>query len=357
MTYIDPAGKVFAHLDRVAGWRAGQTPAPVTIEIDLSNRCDLGCAGCHFAHTHTRGPWSATAGRSLPVHQDRGGDLADTALILRLLREAATIGVRGVVWSGGGEPTLHPEWRLLVSEAADAGLEQGMYTHGGLLDRASAPFLADLASWVVVSLDAVDAASYSTYKRVPSARFEAACHGVRWMTDRAAVVGVSFLLSEANWIQAPRMLELARELGATYATFRPLIETSPSAPGVVSTSREWIEIAEPLLLQLAAEPDVELSVQRFRAYRDWSAHGYTTCQGPTLTTTITPDGRVWVCPNRREFAGSCLGDLKQESFAAIWSRHPGRWLVDQDCRAMCRLHTVNRTLEALDAPRVHAAFI
>ena len=34
MTYIDPRGKVFAHMDRLVGWQQGAKPAPVTIEWD-----------------------------------------------------------------------------------------------------------------------------------------------------------------------------------------------------------------------------------------------------------------------------------------------------------------------------------
>lgn len=34
----------------------GKTKAPVNVEIDLSNRCSHGCAWCHFAYTHTKGP-------------------------------------------------------------------------------------------------------------------------------------------------------------------------------------------------------------------------------------------------------------------------------------------------------------
>jgi hypothetical protein len=102
---------------------------------------------------------------------------------------------------------------------------------------------------------------------------------------------------------------------------------------------------------------VELDVDRFLAYRDWAGHGYTACEGPQLTTTITPDGRAWVCPQRRGIVGSELGDLRRESFADLWARHPGRWTVDQDCRAMCRLHLVNQQMAVLNTSRPHEAFV
>lgn len=355
-TYVTPT-KAFAHLHRLAKWQGGLTPAPVTIEADLSNRCYLRCHGCHFAYTHTRGPWT-TVLRRVPIGQDRSGDMADVAVTTRWLSEAAACGVKGVIWTGGGEPTLHPAWTSIVTHAQAVGLEQGMYTAGGLLTRDTARLLADVASWVVVSLDYADAESYAAAKGASPTAFDAACRGLRWVAEhQQAIVGASFLLSASNWTKAGEMLQLARTLGASYTTFRPMIETQPDRPGVVTADRAWISDALPMLRQYAALPDVECDPARFVEYRDWTGHGYRDCHGIKLTTTITPDGRMWVCPNRREFPDSCLGDLRAESFAAIWARHPKTFCVSETCRAMCRLHLQNGVLNEVFAPKAHEAFV
>jgi MoaA/NifB/PqqE/SkfB family radical SAM enzyme len=358
MTYIDPRGKVFAHPDRLARWAHGERPAPVTVEWDLSNRCSLGCFRCHFAHTHTKGPWTMKA-RTLPMAFDDCGDLADLDLVCRVLPELKAAGVQAIVWSGGGEPTLHPEWTLAIDAAHKAGLQQGLYTLGGHLSPGTAAFLSDRLRWVVVSLDAADSLTYASEKGVATSRFDAACSGIRWLADAdgPCVVGVSFLLHAGNWRQATAMLWHARGLGASYATFRPTIEFDAAQPNMPSQSRHWIAEALPSLALLAQEPDVELDVSRFVAYRDWQGHGYGTCYGIRLTATITPDGRVWVCPNRRGMTDSLLGDLRREAFAALWARHPGQWTDFANCRVMCRLHPVNQTLAAVYQPRQHEAFV
>jgi MoaA/NifB/PqqE/SkfB family radical SAM enzyme len=356
VTYISPSAKVLANIDRVVDWRRGRHVAPVTVEWDLSNRCTLGCTACHFAHTHTRGPW-ATQKRVLPMAFDPCGDLADTAVVMRALQEMAHAGVKGIVWSGGGEPTTHPDWLPIVQAAAEAGLEQGMYTLGGLLTEETGARLAQLASWVVVSLDCADAETYAAEKGVPAARFEAACAGVQSLAGGPATVGVSFLLHAENWRRADAMLALARELGATYATFRPAIHADPQHPATATDDRSWISNALTTLTWLAQASDVEIDVSRFLAYRDWSGRSYAQCKGIQLTTTVTPDGRVWVCPQRRGFRGSSLGDLSRESFAAVWAKHPYAWTDFSDCRVMCRLHTVNEQIAATEGPVLHGAFV
>jgi MoaA/NifB/PqqE/SkfB family radical SAM enzyme len=359
VTYI--GHKVGAHLDRLVAWQRGEKPAPVTVEWDLSNRCTLGCQDCHFAHTHIRGPW-ASVPKALPMAYSSTGDMADTTLTMRALTEMAAAGVQGVVWSGGGEPTTHPHIGSIVRYAATLGLQQGLYTHGGLIDPSLGAVLGQLASWVVVSLDCPDAESYAAEKRVPPKRFADACAGVVNLTGRQAIVGVSFLLHGQNWTRAIEMLTLARSLGATYTTFRPAIRTSPDQPSICVDDRSWItEALDPhypsVLQRVALEPDVEIDLDRFRAYADWTSHGYTSCEGPTLNATITPDGRIWACPQKRGITSGFVGDLRAESFTDIWAKHPGRFTVDRDCRVMCRLHQVNQQLNALAPSGVHEAFV
>lgn len=357
--YIDSRSKVFGHLDRLAAWKEGSKPAPVTVEWDLSNRCALGCQDCHFAHTHVRGPW-ATRKRELPMVYDRTGDIADAELVKRGLVEMREAGVLGVVWSGGGEPTTHPQLGEVVEFARALGFEQGMYTFGGLVTSPLAKALARSLSWAVVSLDCVDAQTYSAEKGVPQSRFMSACLGVELLVGCGLpVVGVSFLLHEKNWREYESMLMLARRLGATYATFRPAIRTSPADPATCSDDRSWVgEMVVQLRRERFAEQaDVEMDLARFEEYRDWKGRSYETCYGIRLNAVLTPDGRVWLCPQRRGIPGSEVGDLRKESFAELWARHPGQWTDFSGCRVMCRLHLMNETLAGVYAERQHEAFL
>jgi MoaA/NifB/PqqE/SkfB family radical SAM enzyme len=358
VTYIDPRGKVFSHLDRLTDWERGRRVAPVTLEWDLSNRCVLGCQDCHFAYTHTKGPWAARP-RSLPMLKSAGGDLADPALVHRVLGEVKALGVQGIVWSGGGEPTTHPEWTEIIAHAADLGLEQGMYTLGGLLTPVTGKHLAQRATWVVVSLDCHTPEDYAREKGVPASRFASACNGIVSLVGYRAVVGVSFLLHQDNWRDAHKMRAFAQHLGATYSTFRPAIRFDSARPAEPLGDRTWVGKAMPLLTELAKERDVECDPSRFQMWADWgtTSRGYHACTGIRLSAAITPDGRVWVCTERRERKDSCLGDLRTESFAHIWARHPGQWTDFTECRAMCRLHRVNQQLDAIAQPRPHAAFV
>lgn len=355
MSYIDPAAKLYAHLPRLAMIQQGGTPAPINVEIDLSNRCSLGCQWCHFAYTHTRGPLKGKAAK--PAGAVAGGDLMDLTLAKSIIDQLIDAGVDSITWTGGGEPTLHPHFAEIVSYA-EGRIAQGIYTHGGhIVDRDLAPLLKRAMTFVYVSLDAASGEAYQRDKGVN--RFEAVWDGVRALVNAEgqATVGVGYLITRENWRDAPVAAQLAAVMRADYIQFRPTIAYAQDTPGELAEDTGWLDLAIDCLEHLRRTiPHVEFDLQRFRDYQQWSGHGYATCWWSTLQTVITPNGKLWGCVNKREHPDAELGDLSVESFADVWARRPAR-PVDGSCRVMCRGHVANVELDRVFAPRPHAAFV
>lgn len=356
MSYIDPRNKTLWHTDKLAQLRfAGKTSAPVNVEIDLSNRCSLGCSWCHFAYTHTRGPLAGTVEK--PAGHIDGGDIMTYPLAKRILMQLQQAGVKSVTWTGGGEPTLHPQFEDIIRFASTCRLEQGLYTHGGHITGERAMLLKRTCTWVYVSLDECDTESYRAHKGAN--RFAAACDGIRALVqaDGAATIGVGFLIHKANYTRLGGMYALGRALGVDYIQFRPTIEYTQDNPGAAPTDTEWMDAAIALLRQYAGDPFVSVDIPRFEAYRDWQGHGYNTCNWAALQTVITPNGKMWTCVNKRERADALLGDLNCESFAQVWDRVGMPCAVNGSCRVMCRGHVANVTLDAVLRKPEHENFI
>jgi len=355
MSYINPSAKLFQHLDRLAAIRAGERPAPVNVEIDLSNRCSHGCSFCHFAYTHTRGPLAGKVDK--PHDSIDGGDLMDERLARSILWQLRKAGVRSVVWTGGGESTLHPNFDAIISYAAALNIEQGIYTHGGHINAERAALLKDKMTWVYVSLDECDRASFKATKGVD--RFPAVIQGVRDLVnaDGDATIGLGFLLHEGNYSRVPDMVTLGHALGVDYVQFRPVVHFEQDKPGTLVEDTEWIGQAIRYLRTYERDPFVIADIERFRMYAGWKGHGYSTCNWSALQTVITPNGKVWRCTNKREHPDALLGDLSQEPFATVWARAGGPCEVNGTCRILCRGHLANVTLNQVMQPMEHGAFI
>lgn len=353
--YISPRSKLFAHPDKLAAIKAGQRPAPVNVEIDLSNRCPLKCSGCHFSYTHTRGPWAGKADK--PEGAILGGDLMDETLAYSILSDLAISGVKSITWTGGGEPSIHPQFDKIIEYAASRGLEQGIYTYGGLIRGDRAAFMRKHFAWIYFSLDACTRETYRNYKGVD--QFERVTDNIRRIVemDGNATIGVGFLLHAGNWQDVHSMVALGRELGVAYVQFRPLILFEQATPQRLIDETQWIDRAVGRLNAYRDDPFVQCDIDRFRMYQHWQGHSYQTCYWSALQTVITPNGRVWRCTNKREHPDALLGDLSAETFAQLWERAGGPCQVNSGCRVMCRGAIANLALDAIMTEPVHKNFI
>jgi len=353
-SYIDPRHKILYHTDRLAAIKAGKKPAPINIEIDLSNRCSLGCEWCHFAYTHTRGPLAGKV--DTPNGRIPGGDLMDYELAKSIIVQAHEMGVRSITWTGGGEPTLHPRFDDIVTFAHRHGMPQGLYTNGAHITPERAALLKRVMAWVYVSLDECEAEMYKESKGVD--KFEVVCQGIENLSavDGGATVGVGYLLHDQNVISMPEMAELALSLGADYVQFRPIVNYSQDAPNEAIDEAGWVDAAIEIFNQVPDDPRILFDQERFEMYRDWNGRSYSTCHWTQVQTVITPNGKVWSCVNKREHAGALLGDLTEEPLPTIWQRS-GACQVDGSCRVMCRGHIANITLDAIMTEPPHKEFI
>jgi len=356
MTYINSRQKLFWHVDEIKQIRdTGNTTAPVNVEIDLSNRCSHGCSWCHFAYTHTKGPLAGK--REKPAGHIGGGDLMDFMFAVNMLAQLKKAGVKSITWTGGGEPTLHPNFEDIISLAGSLGLEQGLYTHGGHIDVTRAEFLKRKLTFVYVSLDECTAEDFAKSKGVN--RFAHVLSGIKNLVEASgnATVGVGFLLHTGNYNKVDDMVALGKSLGVDYMQFRPIIAYDQVAPGQLVEDVQWVNGAINNLRKYAGDKQVVADTWRFEMYRDWHGHGYQTCNWAALQTVITPNGKVWRCTNKREHPDALLGDLTTESFADLWKRSGGACAVDDKCRIMCRGHIANLTLDSIIGELGHKNFI
>ncbi len=352
---IDPRNKLLHHIDHLAALKKGEYLAPINVEIDLSNRCSHGCSWCRFGYTHTRGP--LTGKMDKPQDAIVGGDLMDTQLAKRILRQLREAGIKSITWTGGGEPTLHPDFNNIVAAAHFMGLEQGIYTHGGHIDSERAGILKEAFTWVYISLDECTPETFKEKKGVN--RFEAVLAGIRNLVAAKgdATITVGFLLHKDNCRQVYNMVQLADSLGVDFVQFRPLIAESMTEPSLLSENTTWVTEAIAHLQYYQDDPFVIADISRFAMYRDWTGHGYATCNGSALQTVITPNGKMWICTDKREHADALLGDLSVDSFADIWARSGGPHGVTRTCRVMCRWHIGNEMMDGMFKEIPHSSFI
>ena len=109
----------------VARETKAKVEAPLALLAELSHRCPLQCPYC-----------------SNPVNLERASNELDTKAWLRVLDEAAEMGVHQVHFSGG-EPTVRKDLEDLVQHANKIGLYSNLITSAVMLTKEKLSALAD----------------------------------------------------------------------------------------------------------------------------------------------------------------------------------------------------------------------
>ncbi len=169
---------------------------PMGLLAELTHRCPLQCPYC-----------------SNPLELERAGAELDTATWLRVLDEAAALGVLQVHFSGG-EPTARKDLLLLVRRAAERQLYSNLITSGVLLDAAMMDGLAR------AGIDHVQL-SFQDVEPGSADRIGGFSGGHRRKLEAAALIrqsGVAltsnFVVHRQNIARIPEMITLGTELGA-----------------------------------------------------------------------------------------------------------------------------------------------
>lgn len=118
--------------ETIAAWRRGalaEVP-PLMLEFMPVLTCNADCPLCPFRHSRL----------DMNVKRHRSGfavsddiTVATRPTVIRILEASREAGVRGVLWTGGGEPTLLEGLDSLCAYSTDLGMTNALYTNGFLL--------------------------------------------------------------------------------------------------------------------------------------------------------------------------------------------------------------------------------
>ena len=342
--------KILRHLDRVTAWLRGGNPFPVTMELDLSNKCTHRCRECVS-----------------DFFQRKDSAMLAFELASRIIRDLSEReGVRGLIFTGGGDPLTHPQVGDCVSLARDLGMDVGFITNAALLDESIAETLVRCCSWIRVSLDAATPEMFSVSHGRDAREFERVVANIRTLVrmkqqlGNQCTIGIGYLTSDDTRSEIVKFAELGRELGVDYAQYRPLqVHLSTGTEYARCSIDEELEEA----LTFSAENyRVLFSKHKYMMMerKDYGRY-YGTCYGQQFASTIAADGKVYVCCHMRGHEKYCLGDLNESSFAEVWDSQQRKQVIEnidfEDCIPLCRDNTFNQILWDLVQPREHENFL
>lgn len=211
---MSKSDRTHSKIRRLHKWKNGQKTGPVRIELHPTDRCNLNCRFCWRKGEHKVRPEKELSKNKL----------------LNIVDEAADMGVKEWIVSGGGEPMLRKEVTLEVMERIkEHGMWGQLTTNGTLFDEKDVKRLIKMG-WdqVQISIDGPDAETNNKIRQGDKA-FQRAFRTSKmiheWknkLNSEDPFLGYNTILNRLNYDSLEEMIFLADKGGSQLVYFEPI---------------------------------------------------------------------------------------------------------------------------------------
>jgi MoaA/NifB/PqqE/SkfB family radical SAM enzyme len=290
--------------------------------------------------------------------------MIETDKALEILRDAQAMGIRAVQFTGGGEPTVHPDFASIVLYAQGLGLETAIVSNGQKLNGHAAVAVRG-SSWIRISIDAGTAESYQQIRRVRPGVFETVWKNVEAVVaarnGASPYVGLGFVVTKENWTEIPLFVGRARDAGVDNVRLAAVFTTEGAAyfEGFEEDAARLCRAAK------ALETDRFAVADMFRERAKDLHQGppdYERCAYMHLTTYIGADLGVYRCCVLAYNTRGLIGSLKDQRLSDLWASEQKRKdFAGFDARGcdLCQFNERNREMNAMidTIPTEHGNFV
>jgi len=348
--------KIFHHIDRIVKIKQDEVPCPVHVNLVVSDVCNFNCCFCAYRM------------KDYPSNElfGKGTRLMPSERAEELLWEMKEAGVKAVQFTGGGEPTLHPDFPALLYCAQNLGMDTSVVTNGSRLSEDIRELLLE-CSWVRVSLDAGTAFTHAQMKGISEDVFQDVQKGIQSLSSRVhesgsdLYLGVGFVITRENWEEITTAARLVRSLGAHSIRFSAVYSSAGQDyyRGLLTGIRDNLERASEY--QTKDFKVLDSFTERLADLKQGRPE-YSRCLQQYVSTYVGADMNVYRCCVQAYNRKGLLGSIKDVRFDQFWSDPR---VVDKlkgfDARSCprCQFNGKNRIANAiLDAlPLTHVNFV
>ena len=318
------ADKLLWHGDRIGRMRRGLPIAPVTVHFVISDLCNHACNFCSFRMEDN------LQNELFGIDSTEGRNNNPARWIpknkcLELLEDFADLGVRGVEFTGGGEPSIHPDAAEIFARCRSLGLEASLVTNGQKLPEALDATLTEF-SWIRFSIDAATPATWSQCRNVTPHGFLRVLDNARRLIaarERArsqTTIGAGFVLYAENWHEAYDAVALYKDAGFDSVRLGAIFNSSQKAAhfdGFLEPARE-----------LCARAKQDFEDENFRVANNFDARledlgqdgrpDYERCRYQELVAYVGGDQQLYRCCDTAYNPIGHLADLSTQRFRDAW---------------------------------------
>jgi MoaA/NifB/PqqE/SkfB family radical SAM enzyme len=310
--------KAMLHVDRLLRIRSGDQPPPVHMHFIISDLCNQDCSFCAYRIENYTTMFAVIEDGERNHNPNR---MIPRAKANEILDDFAALGGRAVQFTGGGEPTVHPNCAEIMSYAQAQGLETALVTNGVRLPMVLEQLMK--STWCRISIDAANPRTYCSVRRVPENHWTKMLENVRQLVqlkrarNAPLTIGIGFVVTRENWSEVMDAAILARDLGADNLRISAVFQ-----PDDDSYFASFYDLAANLCHETES-----LSKNGFTVVNNFGSRvddlrlhhpDYKDCGYQNFTTYVGADLNVYRCCVLSYTERGTIGSLKEQRFRDLW---------------------------------------
>lgn len=325
--------KIKLHTEWLGDYLAGNKTYPICLEIDPSNKCPLNCIYCCWIKLRKKNP-----------------GMPSSPTLDNLVAQAKSLGVKAIIWTGGGEPLASPATVGAIEFAKKIGLDNGLFTNAVLMDEAAARSLAKSLDWIRFHVSGSNSKYYAQVHRVPEEIFDKACRNISFFSkiNKSKVnSGIGVAINRSNFEATKKLPYLAYNLGLEYFQGKLDLWEAGKDSYIGWWNSEVIPHFERVEKKLTGKLKVHVFNDPVTRKTDVAY-----CHAHRIITAITADGRVAFCKMRRDQKRTSIGNSRKNSLRDIFDsqRHQkiANKIKPETCSILASFCPYRATNEVID---------
>jgi len=352
--YLFDGNKLLWHMDRVhKHFKQGQRIYPLHIDIGATKMCNAKCIYCYG------------------IFQEMSRDIIPGEVLVQLFYDAPLLGIRSLVVTGDGEPTLNPALYDACDIGTMHGLDIGIATNGIALNEKKLKRLLTTCTWLRFNLSAVDEVGYKSIHGVPEwERVQANIKMAVELKDKLkskCTLGLQMVLIPQCLDYVIPEAKFAVDNRLDYFVIKQF--SDPGCKEMTPFNLSWYDNVTVRAVLKTAESLTNFKTKVIAKWGMMHSKGkrpYDHCADCALLFQISGSSKCYPCGylfNNEEY---CYGDLKKNTLKEIldseryWEvvKHMRYdFNVHEECKGCCRHDFTNAFIDNYLNPPDHINFI
>jgi GTP 3',8-cyclase len=334
--------KMLFHGDRIRDYLSTGDCHPIFCEVNLTNICNLRCQWC--------------ISENFKVNQDT----LKTSNFMKFARGFKGLDGKAITFSGGGEPTLHPDFAACVEHCKRIGLQVGLMTNG-CYEKSLNKVIATNMQWVRISLDTLNHAHYKAWKGAD--HIDQVLINISALVKNKSHIKVGVNCNIHKDLTVAEVNDLIKLLDShkiTYLQFRPVIPRCFKQEQTELNTKVWKH------LQGITDDRINYSHDKYIDLVTNNLFPFKTCEAHRISFVLNSNGDVCTCMYHPSDPRFVFGNIYQNTLKEIWQSQQRKDAIEflrsklnmaTECQPCCKLSELNKLFENLKSAEMDVNFL